>query len=102
MNKDKLKETIDKVWPGTKKELEKVITNTKKMLNKGEEYLKVVSQKSLNNTRKVSLNFKKEKLYYTLGKNVAKIPKNKWSSDKKINELVKNIKALEKEIKKIR
>ncbi|MFH1776350.1 MAG: hypothetical protein ABH952_02150 [Candidatus Omnitrophota bacterium] len=103
MDKDKfIKEVVEKVWPKTKAELEKVIDNTKKMLNKGEEYLKVVSEKSINKTHEISLNLRKEKLSYKLGKLLAGIPKNKWPKDEKVNTILKEFKEIEKEIKKLK
>ena len=101
MEKDDLKKTIDNLWPKTKKELEKAVKNTKEVIAKGESYIKTMSSKSIDKTRKISLSVKREKLYYTLGKDIVKTPKSKWVTDKKITELVRNIKALSKEIKKI-
>ncbi len=100
-SKESFKKAVDKLWPATKKELEKAINSTKEMLNKGESYIKVMSEKSVDKTRKLSLVVKREKLYYTLGKSTAQIPKSKWPTDKKISKLIKDVKALDKEIKKI-
>jgi molecular chaperone DnaK (HSP70) len=100
MKKEKFKEVVEKLWPKTKKELEKVLENTKKMLEKGEKYIKTVSEKSAENTRKLSISLKREKLYYNLGKLVSRTPKNKWSNNKKIINLLKEIKLLDKEINK--
>ena len=98
MEKDKIKETIDKIWPVTKRELEKGVDNTKKMIIRGEDYLKSFSAKSAENIRKMSLNVRREKLYYMLGKHTASLSKNKWAKDKKISSLVKEINSLKKEI----
>ena len=86
MKKDKVKELANKVWPAAKKEmdkvvstakklinkgesflkavsetkeLEKVVNSTKKLVDRGEEFLKVVSEKSVGGTKKISFNFKK-------------------------------------------
>tara|TARA_B100000315_G_scaffold257738_1_gene307522 strand:+ start:641 stop:958 length:318 start_codon:yes stop_codon:yes gene_type:complete len=100
--KDPFKEFIEKVWPQTKKEFEKAAENAKKMLNKGEEYLKDVSEKSVEKTKKMSLSLKKEKLYYDLGKAVATTPATKINSNKKVSSTLKEIKQLEKQIKSIK
>jgi len=102
MAKEKIKEVVDKIWPKTKKELEKGIENTKKLLNKGERYLKVISDKSIDGTKKLSLSLKREKLYYNLGKLLARLNKSKWSKDNKINDLITEIRGLDKEIRKIK
>ena len=100
--KESLKEVVDRLWPKTKQELEKAVENTKKLIGKGEEYVKVMSEKSAEQTKKLSLSFKRERLYYTLGKAVAKTAQGKWSMSKKINRMVKEIKDTDKEIKKIK
>ncbi len=103
MAKDKLlKEVAEKIWPKTKKELEKAIDNARKIIDKGEDYLKVVSEKSIAKTRKLSLGLQKEKLYYALGKALLSVPKSRWSKDKKINSLVKQIKDTDKIIRKLK
>ncbi|MFH1857061.1 MAG: hypothetical protein ABH836_07575 [Candidatus Omnitrophota bacterium] len=101
MTNDKFKEMIDKFWPATKTELEKAMKKTKKALQQGEKYLKEVSEKGVQETKKMSLHVKKEKLCYDLGKIVAKTPKTKWQSDAKITDLIREIKELGKEIKSI-
>ncbi len=100
--KDPLQEFVDKVWPKTKKELEKVAENAKKMLAKGESYLKEVSEKGVEQSKKISLSLKKEKLYYDLGKAVSSCDLAELSSNKKVNGILKNIKKLEISIKKIK
>lgn len=97
-----IEEIAHKLWPKTKKELESALENTKEILSKGEQYLKDVSDKGIKNTKKLSLNFKKEKLYYDLGKTLSKIEKDKWPEDQKSEALLKKIKILDQEIKKIK
>ncbi len=101
MDKNKFKEVTHKLWPSTKKELEKAIASAKKLSKKGEKHLKIISGNSIKNTKKVTLSLKKEQLYYALGKNVAKVVKTKWAKDEKINDLISKIKELDKEIKKL-
>jgi len=102
MANDKMKEVVDKLWPKTKKELEKALENTKKMIDKGEAYLKTFSEKSAEQTKKLSLNLKKEKLFYDLGKALSTFPKSKWAAHRKAGELLKEIKNIDREVKKIK
>ncbi len=102
MRDAKLKEVVNKIWPKTKKELEKVRDNAKKLIDKGESYIKSFSEKSADKTKKISLSLKKEQLCYKLGKQLVQLPKSKWSSSKKVNDLVKEIKAIDKITKRIK
>jgi len=102
VNKDPVKEAIERIWPKTKKELEKAADNAKKMLVKGEEYLKEVSEKGALKTKEISLNLKKEKIYYDLGKVVATCGITKVSTSKKVKALLKQIKDIDAEVKKIK
>ncbi len=100
--KSSFRKNFDKVWPQTKKELEKALTSTKKALIKGERYLKQVSDRSVVQTKKLSLGLQKEKLYYDLGKAVSASSLAKISSNKKVDSLLKKIKGLDQKIKKIK
>ncbi|MCF7870826.1 MAG: hypothetical protein K9L95_03095 [Candidatus Omnitrophica bacterium] len=100
--KDFLEEIKTKHWPNARKELEKGIDNAKKLLVTGEKQIRQFSEKSAERTRKISLQVKKERLIYELGKTIAHTAKNKWSTTKKIEELRKEVKSLEREIKKIK
>ena len=100
--KESFKEVVDRVWPKTKKELDKALENTKKMLNKGEKYLKVLSERGVETTKKLSLSAKREKLCYDLGKTAAGIAPDKWAGSKKMALILKEIKSLDKQIKKIK
>lgn len=103
--RDIAKETIGeiktRVWPQTKKELEKAISNARVIIDKGEKYFKEVSEKGIDNTKKLSLTLKKEKFYYDLGKTAAQTPKTQWDKNKKITGLIKAIKKIDKAIKDI-
>ena len=98
---NRFQEVTKDIWPNTKKELEKMMKNAKKMLDKGEAHLKNLSEKSINQTKKISLRLQKEKIYYDLGKTAADTPNSKWKTTKKINNLLSNIKQIDKEIKKL-
>ncbi|MFO8053308.1 MAG: hypothetical protein R6U54_05075 [Candidatus Omnitrophota bacterium] len=100
--KDFFQEIKTKHWPHARKELEKGIDNAKKMLSTGEKHVRQLSGKGAERTRKIALQVKKERLIYDLGKTIARTAKNKWNTTKKIDKLRKEIKALEKEIKKIK
>ncbi|MFH1503834.1 MAG: hypothetical protein ABIH08_00365 [Candidatus Omnitrophota bacterium] len=99
---ESFKEVVENMWPKAKKDLEKGMQSTKRMLIKGEEYLKEVSEKGVEQTKKIVLTVKKEKLYYDLGKAIASISTAKWKENKKINDIVKEVKDLSKQIKEIK
>jgi len=100
--KNTFQEVTKNVWPNTKKELEKMMKNAKTMLDKGEAHLKDFSEKSINQTKKISLGLQKEKIYYDLGKTTARTPTSKWKTTKRINKLLSEIKQIDKEIKKLK
>lgn len=102
MTRKKLKDVVDKVWPKTKKELEKAIKNAKKYLAKGEEYFTEISEKGVKQTKRLCLGLKKEKLCHDLGKAVAVTAAAKWKTNKKITALIKEIKKLDSQIKQIK
>lgn len=97
--KKDVKELINKIWPNMKKELEKRITDSKKILEKGEEYVKEASKGGIEQVKKATLRIKREKLYYELGKLVSGTAKNKWATHKKIQELVREIRAINRKVK---
>ena len=101
MDKKTFKDTKNKVWPSTKRDLQKAIATAKKLIDKGEKHIKIISEKSIRSTKVISLNLKKEQIYYLLGKNVAQIGKSKWAKDKKVNNLLLDLKAINSEIKKL-
>jgi len=100
--KDSLKYMVEEVWPKTKKELERGIASTKKILNKSEKYLKKVSDQGVAQTTKLSLGLKKEKLYYDLGKTIARTSPAKWVDNKRIKLLLRQIRSLDSKIAKIK
>ncbi len=100
--KDFFQEIKEKHWPKAKKELERGIGNAKKMLLAGEKHARQLSERGANKTRKITLQVKKERFIYELGKVVSTTPKNKWRTTKKIDDLRKKVKDVEREIKKIK
>lgn len=101
MVQDKFKEIIENAWPKTKKELEKTINNAKGLIEKGEQHLREVSEKSVANAKKLSLGLKREKLYYNLGKLASSTAQAKLATTKKIHDLIGEIKTLTRQIKQI-
>jgi len=101
MTQDTFKEIIDNVWPNTKKELEKTIKNAKVLIEKGEQHLRDVSEKSMASAKKLSLKLRREKLYYNLGKLVSSTAQAKLATTKKIQDLTRQIKAITRQIKRI-
>ncbi len=99
---DFFQEVKQKHWPKAKTELEKGINNAKKMLSVGEKHVRQLSQRSAERTRKIALQVKRERFIYELGRSVSITPKNKWGTSKKIQNLRKEVKGIEKEIKKIK
>ena len=100
--KEALREVIDKVWPKTKVELEKGLEQAKILLAKGEVHAKDLSKKGVKQTKKMSLRLKKEKVFYDLGKEVARTAANKWTTSKKIKALAEKVKALDADIANIK
>lgn len=88
---------VRKIWPKTRKELEKVAQSTKTAIDKGEQYIKTLSQEGIRNAKKIAVSFKKEKLYYELGKTIAVTPKSKWHESAAIEAVITEIKNLERE-----
>jgi ERCC4-type nuclease len=100
--KDTFREVVDKVWPKTKKELEKGFASLKKTLSRSEKQLKELSDKGVKKTKEISLGLKKEKLYYDLGKAVASGTAIKSCKSTKIVAILKKIKDLDRKIKSIK
>ncbi len=99
MNKKDLKKEIMKAWPKAKKDLEGISRDTAKLLKKGEEYIRNLSEKTAKKAEAVVYQVKREQLYYQLGKILASSSKAKWQSSKRIDSLVGQIRKLNKEIK---
>lgn len=96
--REKFLEIRNNLWPKTKKELEKVLESSKKAIDTGEKYLRELSEKGIDKTKKIALGLKREKIYYELGRVVAATAKSKWQNAEKIDSLVEEVKQLTKEI----
>ena len=86
-----------KIWPKTRKELERAANSTRMAIDKGERYIKTLSREGIRNARKIAVSFKKEKLYYALGKTIAVTQKSKWHESATVEALITEIKNLERE-----
>jgi len=95
-----LKRKIEKLWKPVKKDLDKILKETTSLAKKGESYLKDISEKGKENLELLSLFLKKEKLYYQLGKVISTLPRNRWKEDKRVNEIVSQIKKINHILKK--
>jgi len=98
MGKD-LKEKIHSLWKSTKKDLDKIIKDTTKLVKKGEEYIKDISEKGKERLESLSLFLQRERLYYQLGKKISSTSSRRWGKDKKIEEILKKIKKINRKIK---
>ncbi len=94
MEKEDFKKKIDKMWKASKKDMEKVIKNAEILAKKGEIYLKDKSAEGKVQLEIASLSLQREKLYYDLGKTLAKTVKTKWSTDKKVLLITNKIKII--------
>jgi len=97
---EELKKKIDSLWRSAKKDLEKVLKDTTKLMKKGEEYIKDLSEKGKDKLEKLTLSLQREKLYYELGKAISNLPKKRWTENKRIEEIVSKIRKINRQIKK--
>ncbi|HDI46148.1 MAG TPA: hypothetical protein ENF60_02315 [Candidatus Omnitrophica bacterium] len=95
-----LKDKLSLIWKRTKKDLEAVVSETSKLIKKGEKQVKEISERSRLKLEIMNLKLKREKLYYTLGKSIAGTSPSKWSQNKKIEKIIAEIKKLNREITK--
>ncbi len=93
-----LEEIKTRLWPKTKKELQRIMVNARQAVDRGEKYLKDISEKGIDNTRKLSLSFQREKLYYELGRQVASTARDKWDGNARTGTLWDDIKRLDRQI----
>ncbi|MCK5305733.1 MAG: hypothetical protein KAJ66_01205 [Candidatus Omnitrophica bacterium] len=94
MKKEELKKKIDKLWETSKNDLEKIMKNAERLAKDGERYIKDKSEKGKKQLEIAALALQREKLYYELGKVLAKTPKAKWAGTKKALDIVTKIKGI--------
>ena len=92
----KLKETFDRVWPKTKVELEKALRTTQILIHQGEKNVKMVSEQSLLEIKKLAVQLKTEALYLKLGRTVARISPDQWAGHKRVNALLKEVRRMDR------
>ena len=97
---EELKKKIDSLWKSAKKDLEKVLKDTTRLIKKGEDYIKDFSEKGKDKLEKLTLSLQREKLYYELGKIISNLPKKRWTENKRIEEIVSKIRKINRQIKK--
>lgn len=95
-----LKDKVVKLWLRTKRDLENVVNDAGKLIRKGEEQIKEISEKSREKLELMSLKLKRENLYYRLGKTLAGLSRSRWQENKKLQKLISEVKKLEREIRK--
>ncbi len=98
MAKNQMKQKMEKMWKKTRKDLDKIITDTDGAMKKGEKYLKDISGKGKKNLDVLALSLQREKLYYELGKTISQISEGKAVNVKKEHELLNSIKTLSAQI----
>lgn len=96
MKVDELKTKADHLWKEAKKDMEKFLTDTSRLIKQGEVQLKDASEKGREKMEKMGYALRKERLYYELGKKTASLPRSQWENNKRINELVREIKKLDR------
>ena len=86
MKSNKVKRRIDKMWKTGKKDLDRILKDTNILVKKGEEHIKDISKKAESNLEAVVLSLQREKLFYELGRDLAKTSKSKWPQSKKVRK----------------
>ena len=99
---DKLQTTLEKKWPGTKTNIQKMSKEAQKIFRKGEGEIKKISKKSSLEVQKISLQLKREAACLKLGESVAKVERSQWSKHKKIGSLLTQIKKYDQNIEQLK
>ena len=100
MKKEEIKKKVDKLWKVSKNDLDKVVKEAEIWIKKGERYIKDQSEKGKKQLERAALALQREKLYYELGKAIAKLPKTKWAVNIKSINLSRKIKSINTKIGK--
>ena len=102
MEGKELKKKIDKLWKSSKKDLDKALKKAERLAKEGEHYIKDKSEKAKKQLEIMALSLQREKIYYELGKTIAKLPKNKWATAKKTQGFLSKIRGINIKIGKIK
>ena len=97
--KKDIKNAMLDIWKATKDDFEVAMSETSKLIKRGETHVKSFSGKSKDKLELISAKLRRENLYYQLGKKVSSTTKSKWKDSKIINELRSEISKLSREIK---
>jgi predicted hydrocarbon binding protein len=95
---DKLRKKIEKLWRTHKKDADKILSDVQRLAKEGSRYIKDQSERGLIRLEIAALNLQKERLYYELGKSIARLPKNRWSVSKRSLNLASEIKSINAKI----
>jgi len=100
MKVEEMKKTVDKIWKEAKKDVEKMLDETSRLVKKGEVHLKDASEKSREKLEEAGLSLKKERLYYDLGKALVKVPRSRWLQNSKVKKIFEEARAIDRLLKK--
>jgi len=97
-----VKENIEKMWPGVKKQLYKVGKDALELAKYGEDKVKKLSKKSKLQFEIVTLQLKREQLYYRLGKETNSLLSKDVIKNKKLLSIHNQIRDLNKRLSSIK
>jgi len=94
MKAEEVRKKIERLWKISKKEMKEFIKNAEHLAKEGERYIKDKSEKGKKQLEIAALVLQREKLYYELGRTLARTPKSKWSLNKKALDISSKIKSI--------
>ena len=97
-----IEKAIRIMWPKAKKELEKGIKETRSLIEKGEKQVAGMTETGIQNMKAFSMELRREKLFYELGKLAAKVSPDRWKNNAKISKAIAEIKGINRGISSIR
>ena len=100
MKKKTLEQQLEGLWKVAKKDWDRISKDTVSLIRKGEVYIKDKSEEGKKALTIMAFSLQREKLYYELGKTVAKAPKKRKKTSKKVLSLLSQIKRVSLNIKK--
>ena len=100
MKASDIRKKVDKLWKDHKKDVDSIVKNAQKLTKQGERYIKDQSEKGKTQLEIMGLTLQKEKLYYELGRVIARLPKKKWSASKKAQNISGKIRSVNIQIGK--
>jgi predicted nucleic acid-binding Zn-ribbon protein len=97
--KKDIKTTMSDIWRVARDDFDSAMSETSKLIKRGEKHVKSFSDKSKDRLELISAKLRRESLYYKLGKKVSVTAKSKWKDSKTIDSLRSEISKLSREIK---